>query len=208
MRLIEARASVAALVLAAGRASRFGAGAGDSKVLAPLRGQPLLAHVLDAVAGSLAAPCLVVVGHAGDAVAALAAARGATVVRSPDYAAGMAHSLRAGLNALPPGVEAALILLADMPLVTSATLDALMAAFADAPPGTEAVVPVHEGQRGNPVLVARAVFPRLLALRGDAGARHVLAEPGRSIVLCPVADAGIRTDIDTRDALHDLGGNA
>ena len=196
--------AIAAIVLAAGRATRFGAGEADSKVLAMLDGRPLIAHVLACVAGSRAARCVVVTGHAGDAVAEALDGLPVTRVHNPHYASGLAHSLRTGLAALPATIAGAVILLADMPLVTSATLDALIAAFEAAPPGTEAVVPVHHGARGNPVLLARALFGAVANLWGDEGARRLLAGAGRRVVTCAVDDPGIVVDVDTREILRTL----
>ena len=196
--------AIAAIVLAAGRASRFGAGASDSKVLAMLDGRPLIAHALACVMGSRAARCVVVTGHAGDAVAEALDGFPVTRVHNPDYASGLAHSLRTGLAALPATIAGAVILLADMPLVTSATLDALIAAFEVAPPGTKAVVPVHQGVRGNPVLLGRTLFGAVANLRGDEGARRLLADAGRGVVTCAVDDLGITVDVDTREGLRTL----
>lgn len=195
---------VAAVVLAAGRGSRFGAGPSDSKVLAMLDGKPLIAHVLACVAGSRVTRCVVVTGHAGDAVATALDPFDVTRVHDPDHASGLAHSLRTGIAALPATVGGAIILLADMPLVRSATLDALVAAFAAAPPGTEAVVPSHEGVRGNPVLLGKTLFGAVATLRGDEGARRLLAGPGRRVIPCAVDDPGIVADVDTRAGLRTL----
>ncbi len=195
---------VAAIVLAAGRASRFGAGPADSKVLAMLDGRPLIAHVLACVAGSRLSPCVAVTGHAGDAVARALDPFEVTRVHNPDYASGLAHSLRAGIMALPATAGGAVIVLADMPLVRSATLDALVAAFEVAPPGTEAVVPVYEGVQGNPVLLGRALFAAVATLRGDEGARRLLAAPDRRVIACAVDDHGVAIDVDTRAGLRAL----
>ena len=193
-----------AVVLAAGRASRFGAGPFDSKVLAMLDGRPLIAHVLATVADSNVARCVVVTGHAGDVVAKAVDGFDVTRVHNADYASGLAHSLRAGIAALPSTATGAIILLADMPLVASATLDALITAFRLAPPGTEAIVPVHDGAPGNPILLGRALFGAVAGLHGDEGARRLLAAPARRIVRCPVADAGITADVDTPAGLRAL----
>jgi molybdenum cofactor cytidylyltransferase len=194
---------VAAIILAAGTGSRFAPAPGDSKVLAPYRGRPLLAHVVAAVTGSRASSCIVVTGHAGDAVAAAIDGLAATRVQAADHAQGLAHSLRAGLTALPPSTAGVLILLADMPLVESATLDRLIAAF-ETHPAIEAVVPLYRGARGNPVLLSRSLFPDIARLDGDEGARRVLGQPHRRILDCAVDDPGIMADVDTQDALRRL----
>ena len=189
---------VGAIVLAAGRATRFGAAPDDSKVVAILDGKPLVRHVVDAALASRARPLVVVTGQAARRVAhALEGAAPLVVVHNRDFALGMAGSLRAGLAALPPAVDGALVLLADMPRVSPRTLDTLIEAFAHERP--DAVVPSHDGRRGNPVLLGRTLFPAVEALQGDEGARRLLA--GAACHLCVVDDPGVLTDIDDPAAL-------
>lgn len=193
-------------MLAAGRASRFAAGASDedSKVVATLEGRALVAHAAAAALASPARPVVVVTGRGASQVTAALAGLDVRLVHNPAYADGMAGSIAAGLAALPATADAVLILLADMPRVAPATLAALIEAFASERP--DAVVPTFEGRRGNPVLIARALFPALLALRGDVGARRILADETCRVVPCPVDDPGILVDVDTREALVALGG--
>ena len=200
---------VSALVLAAGRATRFSAAdsalaAGSSKLVADLDGKPLVRHVALAALGSRAASVTVVTGHAADNVRQALAGLDVRFVHNPDFATGMASSLLAGLAALDPQASGTLVLLGDMPCVTSAMIDVLIARFEADGASCDAVVPVFEGRQGNPVLLGRAVFPALTALSGDQGARRVLAEPGRTVLACPIEDAAIEADVDTREALDRL----
>ena len=112
-------------------------------------------------------------------------------------------ALRAGIAALPPEATGAVILLADMPRVTAAVIDALIAALA-ANPDALAAVPVFEGRRGNPVALARALFPAIQTLTGDQGARRLLTEG--KVLEVAVADSAVTLDIDTPDALAALSG--
>ncbi|RMD87458.1 MAG: nucleotidyltransferase family protein, partial [Alphaproteobacteria bacterium] len=125
-------------------------------------------------------------------------------VHNPDYAGGMAGSLRTGLAAVPPHCAAALILLGDMPFLRPDTLDALIAAL-DPAHGKTVALPVHHGKRGNPVIWHRMHFPALMALGGDSGARTLLPGLGAALVRLPVDDPGILADIDCAD---DLAGQA
>lgn len=191
---------VGAVLLAAGMASRFRAAdpSLSTKLVARVGGVPLVRRVADAALASRAAPLVVVTGHAAPEV--LAALDGVPLVRAhnPDYAGGMASSLRTGLAALPEGTEGALVLLGDMPGVTAALLDRLLAAFAAAP-GCDAVVPVSAGRRGNPALLARGLFAAAMRLEGDEGARRLLAR-GR-VVEVPCEDAAVLLDVDTPASL-------
>lgn len=188
---------VAAVVLAAGRGRRFGK---QSKLLAPFRGRPLVRAAVDSALASQASPVLVVGGHRGDAVEAALAGLPVQVVANPDYDLGMSSSLRVGLLALPEGIDGALVLLGDMPRVTAAHLDRLVAAFTAA--GGESVcVPTHGGRRGNPVLWPARYFPRLVAIEGDRGGRALLTELGEAVVEVEMADDGVLIDVDDAAAL-------
>lgn len=192
---------VAAIILAAGRASRFGAQAGDSKVTARLDGKPLVRHVAEAALASSARPVIVVTGHAAEAAQTALTGLDVAFAHNTQAASGMASSLRCGLAAAPPSCEAALVLLADMPRVQAATLDALIAAYEAAAPRPAAVAPVYEGRRGNPVLLDRSLFAAVAALEGDVGARGMLKAAGAGLHEIAVADAGVLFDVDTREAL-------
>lgn len=184
---------MAALVLAAGRSTRFGP---ENKLLAELEGRPLVAHVVAAVQAAGLAP-LLVTGHEAEAVRA--AVPMLRAVHNPDYAEGMATSLRAGISALPATVGAVLVLLGDMPRVKASTLRALIAAAQT--PGVKAVVPAYAGRRGNPVLLKRALFPSIMALHGDSGARKLLDAAGDAVLVLEVDDPGVLADFDTPEAL-------
>lgn len=191
---------VAAIILAAGLGSRFGGGA---KPLARFRDRPMLSHVLAAAQGSRAHPLIVVTGHDHEAIAAACADQAVTLVHNADYRSGLAGSLKAGMRALPEECGGAIVLLADMPLVRPATLDALIARFAQEP-DCAACVPVHAGRRGNPVLLTRKLTPEIEKLDGDRGAGPLLRGRG-DIVAVAVDDPGIHLDADTPQALADLG---
>jgi molybdenum cofactor cytidylyltransferase len=184
---------VYALVLAAGAGSRFGGG----KLMAPWRGGLLIDGALDAAFAAPVAGVLVVVG-ADPRVAAHAAAHGARVVEAPDHAEGLSASLRAGIAALPPEAAGALVLLGDMPRVPHAVLAPLVQALAA---GAPAAVPVFEGRIGNPAALSAALFPDLLGLKGDRGARGLLDSLGEKLARIPAPDAGVLIDIDRREDL-------
>jgi molybdenum cofactor cytidylyltransferase len=190
---------VAAIVLAAGLGSRFG---GASKPLAEFRGKPMIRHVCEAAFRSLARPVLVVLGHRSEEVAKGLEGLEVVTVACPDYADGLSRSLQAGFAALPREAQAAVILLADMPLVEAEVINDLIAAWRAAP-SAPAVVPTHDGKRGNPVLLSRALAPEIMALTGDQGAGPLLRRlPG--VVECPSQHVSVLRDIDTPEALANL----
>ncbi|MCJ2071795.1 nucleotidyltransferase family protein [Methylobacterium sp. J-030] len=191
---------IGTILLAAGRGTRFGP---EPKLLARLDGKPLVRHAAEAGLGAGPRPVIAVLGAHADAVRAALDGLDLVSVENPVYAAGLATSLRAGLAALPGSCTAAVVVLGDMPLVTAAHIDRLVAAFADARPEPAAVVPVQDGRSGNPVLLnLRRLGADIAQLRGDHGAGPLLR--GRADVLEIPGDAATGLDIDTPAALAAL----
>jgi molybdenum cofactor cytidylyltransferase len=178
-----------AIVLAAGFGARFGGG----KLLAPWRGGALIDGALDAAMAAPVMDLTVVVG-ADPAVAAHAASRcGARIVHAADHALGLSASLKAGIASLPADAAGVLVFLGDMPLVPQAVLRPLVQAVTD---GAPAAVPVWQGRQGNPVALSARLFPQILALQGDRGARAVLDALGDELALVEAPDGGILLDVD------------
>src|SRR5580765_2179534 len=117
------------------------------------------------------------------------------MIANPDYADGQSTSLRAGIAALGQDADAVVVLLGDQPFVTAAIVERLVAEWQAS--AAVIVVPTYVGQRGNPVLFARAIFPELLAVQGDQGARAVLAADRSRIRLVAFDDPRPLADIDT-----------
>jgi molybdenum cofactor cytidylyltransferase len=184
---------VGAVVLAAGRSSRMG----EPKQLLVLEGKPLLQHTLTNLCDAKVRDIVVVLGFAAQAIQHHVQLREARVVENPDYEQGMASSLRAGLAALDPTTDAALIVLADQPSVRPETLNHIIAQYEQS--DAQIVVPMYQGFRGNPVLLDRSVFPEVMALKGDIGCRAVFGNHQDGIVKVTVDDIGILLDIDSKD---------
>jgi molybdenum cofactor cytidylyltransferase len=172
---------------------------GANKLFAEVDGVPMLARAVNAALASVASSVTVVLGHEAEKAEALLAGRRVNIVRNPDYAQGMSTSLRAGLGALPPGAEAVVVLLADMPRVNATHVDRLIAAFDPGNPSI--VVPMQGGRRGNPILWPREFFAEMQAVSGDQGARELLVANAARIVSVNLDDA-IHADIDTPDDLR------
>jgi len=192
---------VAAVILAAGQARRMG---GPNKLTARFDGVPLVRRVAEAALQSAADPVVLVTGHRAAEVELAAAGLALRIVHNPDYAEGLATSLKAGLAAVPPEAAGALVVLADMPGVTRDVLDRLVAEF-EARDGAAIVLPTVDGKRGNPVLWPRAFFPELMAVTGDTGARHLLGAHEDAVVRVEIG-AAAAIDVDTPEALAAAGG--
>jgi molybdenum cofactor cytidylyltransferase len=113
----------------------------------------------------------------------------------------MASAIRAGIAAVGEGAEAAVIALADQPFVASNVIEALVARWRTG--GVRAVATRYADGQGHPVLFGATLFPSLLALGGDRGARAVLDSLGDDLALVDVAGAR-PADVDTPEALRAL----
>ncbi|OYV35020.1 MAG: 4-diphosphocytidyl-2C-methyl-D-erythritol kinase [Rhodospirillales bacterium 20-64-7] len=192
---------IAAIVLAAGRSSRMG---NTNKLLARMPdGRRMIEQTVDQIAASPASPILVVTGHQETEIRATLAGRPVRFVSCPDYAEGMAASLRSGVSALAAEIGAALICLGDMPLVDAPTLSRLLTAY-DPAEGREIVIPSFDGQRGNPVLWGRRFFPELMSLTGDTGGRQILHRYMEFVSEVLVDNDTVLRDFDTPELLAAL----
>jgi molybdenum cofactor cytidylyltransferase len=182
---------IAAIVLAAGRSSRMGP---RNKLLEPIEGRTMVAHVAGIALESGADPVIVVTGFDAPRLAAALSRLNVTMVHNAAFDEGLSGSLKMGLRAVPPDSDGALILLGDMPAVEGPALTALMAAFT----GRDAIcVPVHRGRRGNPVLWGRSYFAEMMQLAGDKGAKQLLARHGERVTEIVVGSESIFADVDT-----------
>ena len=187
---------IIAIVLAAGRASRFGGP--QTKVLALYEGETLVRRAAKA-ALEAGLKTVVVCGYQADLVRAALADLPVSALENKGFEAGMSTSLRAGLT-VAEEADAAVILLADMPRVDAALIRTLCNAFL-ANPEVDAVVPVYNGLRGNPVVLARRLFAGVEQLSGDQGARKLLSA-SNAVLEVPVDRDAVSFDVDTADALE------
>lgn len=168
---------------------------GRAKQLLPWGRRTMLQQTLQNVRASRVARVVVVTGYRAARVAAIARDAGADVVHNENYAEGeMLSSLQVAVASLPDDCHAVLVMLADQPLVEPQTIDRILDAFEDV--GAGLVAPVHNGRRGNPVLIARAHFDELLALPRGAAPRHLLQRHEDDLYLVPVDSPSVLLDID------------
>lgn len=189
---------VSAVLLAAGAGSRFGGG----KLLAPYGDRTLVETVLENLREAPVDETVVVLGAGAAGLRAVCEPYGVRLAENPAWSEGQATSVRTGVRALGPGVRAAVVLLADQPLVGAAAVARLVAAFEG---GARVAVATYGGRRRNPVLFAREVWPTLLdELSGDEGARPFLRQNPELVTEVPCDGAGDPADVDTPEDLRRL----
>lgn len=203
---------VAAIVLAAGAARRFG----KPKQLEPWPpgGGPSLVEraarlTLDACQGQV----FVVVGNQREAVQTVLETKigseKITPVFNPRWEEGQGFSVAAGIKAVQaesPAVEGVLIMLTDQPRLKNQTLRRLIEQFLElGEDGKSRILfPVYAGKRGNPVIFGRAFFEELSRLEGDVGGRVIVKKYPGAILEVPVTDPAIHEDVDTPEELAKL----
>jgi molybdenum cofactor cytidylyltransferase len=194
----EDNRNIVAIILAAGRSTRMG---GPNKLLAELDGKKLVRIATEQALASKASDVVVVTGHQAELVEQALAGLKVRFVRNPDFAGGLASSVKAGIAAVPPNADGAVVCLGDMPLIDANLIDRLIESFAP-DRGNLIVVPVADGRRGNPVLWSRRFFNELMTLEGDIGARHLIAKHGEAVAEVAVQGDSAFLDIDTPQALE------
>lgn len=188
---------VVAIVLAAGRATRFGA----PKLLAKLHGEPVVRHSVRHLRVAAVQEVIVVASEEMASIDEALAGLPVALVRNPTPEEGLSSSLRVGLQAAPPNAAAFVVALGDQPQVDPVVVNRLIAAWRAG--AGQIVVPVYRGERGNPVVFDARLRGALLALSGDRGARDFI-EAHPELVARVAVDAPVPTDIDTPEDLGAL----
>ena len=190
------KSCIAGIILAAGAASRMG----QPKLLLPWKGEALIRHAARTALNGGLYPVIVVTGASGEAVKSALDGLDLKIVHNPNWPNGQSTSVRAGIKALPAQADAVIILLGDQPYLGEALLQALRNFYDQHHP--QILAPSVSGQRSNPVLFDRSIFPYMLNLEGDVGARSLFGQFPPT--LYPWDDGRILFDIDTPEDYHKL----
>jgi molybdenum cofactor cytidylyltransferase len=182
-------APMAAILLAAGESRRFG----EPKQLLDWRGKAFVRQVAETALTAKLSRVVVVTGAQAEPVEAAIHDLPVQIIRNTEWQSGQSSSIRAGLEALPTEIGAAIFLLVDQPQVSVELLQALIEQYTRGRPLI--LAPLIEDQRANPVLFDRETFPDLLALKGDIGGRGIFSK--HKVTYLPWYDASLLSDIDT-----------
>jgi molybdenum cofactor cytidylyltransferase len=183
---------VAGIVLAAGVSSRMG----RNKMFIEVGGETLLRRAVRVAAGAGLSPVVVVLGHEADRAGALLTGLPCLPVVNEQYLDGIQYSVRAGVKALPGTASAAVVVLADMPLVTSEMIQTLVGRYRD---GTAPLVlSSYSGVNAPPTLYDRSLFAELATLEGHRCGRQVV-EHHREEAVAVDWPGEVLTDLDEPD---------
>lgn len=176
------------IVPAAGRGSRFG----GAKMLALVRGEPMIAHPVRALSDGGIARVIVITSAAADLSAVAELSRpGVTTVFNPDPDRGMFSSIQIGIAAA--GGDPVVVLPGDMPFVRPETVVRLLAEYAEAP---GPVAPEYRGKHGHPLALPPAACRAILQAEATSRLDDVLARSGWPRRFFAVDDAGVTRDVD------------
>lgn len=194
------RPRVVAIVLAAGASSRM---RGRDKLLEAVEGQPILRRIALAALESRADEVIVVMPPEAAARRSALAELPVSIVENPVAEEGMGSSIRTGTAAAIAKADALILLPADLPDMTPAHLDAVIAAF-DPEESREICRAVNQsGRPGHPVLFGKRFFESLARAEGDEGARALVSEHGDYLVDVPTPGEGATLDLDTPEQWAD-----
>lgn len=186
-------ANIGVVILAAGESSRLG----SPKQLLPFEGQTMIQYVVKTAVDSKAKRVIVVLGAKADSIAANIDNKRATVVINDSWQEGMGASIRTGINKLvevDPDTEGAILMVCDQPEVTSQLINDLIGTHRQT--GKPIITCSYADTFGPPTFFHRKIFPDLLQLKGDVGARKILQQHVRDVET--IAFPGGHRDIDTK----------
>ena len=187
-----------ALILGAGLSRRFGP---TNKLLQNYEGKPMICHVVDEIKKLNLNQIIIVLGHQAEEVRQTLQDEPFTLVENLAFKEGMGTSIARGAQALDQKSDGVFICPGDMPLIKSEQFIKLAENFSP----NQICVPIHEGQRGHPVLFANSYFPALKQCKGDQGARTVLQANKDNIQFIEIGSNAIHYDIDEQKDIKRSG---
>ena len=198
--VLYARLCVGAVLLAAGEGRRMG---GVAKPLIRLQGVPLINRHLVALSGAGIDEVVVVTGHARRAIEDEVRSFVVTLAHNDAHADGQQGSVRVGLAALSGAFDAVIVMPADQPLIGAGDLTELIGAFKKRSAG-HVVVPMVNGQRGNPIVLDDVALDRILASDVNLGCRNLIEREPDLVHAYQTTNTRFVTDLDTIDDVQQL----
>lgn len=194
---------VPGILLAAGASRRLG----ENKLLLPFRGHTVLYHAVKTALEAPLDPLVLVLGYESEkalaAIEELQYSPNLRIARNPHWELGRAGSLQLGLRALPPDAPGAVVLLGDMPLMTSDLITRVVKAFLDR---KKLCFPLYRGSAGRPVALPRELFGEFAKLHGDESGLKILQKHWESAMKIELApdEEPTQWDVDTPEDLAQM----
>ena len=186
---------ISATILAAGGSSRM---EDENKLLLPFQESLVINQVCNTILNSGLKPVIVVTGFEHKKIEKALPKSIDQIIHNPEWEDGMAGSIYAGMSILPDTVDGNMIVLGDMPLLTTHTLKQLIEQFC-VHEGKQIIYPVYSGQQANPVIFPRKYFKEILSSTGDRGCKKVLKQYPDDATGISIDSEEVILDCDTKD---------
>jgi len=186
---------ISAVILAAGESRRMGA---QNKLLLQIGSEVLIRKFVESVCASAADAVLVVLGHEAEKIKAVLQDLTVSFVENTCFEEGMTTSIQSGVKAASTESTGLMICLADLPFAETSDFNRLIQAFTDfrRTESSLIIVPVFQGQRGNPVLFSAEFRDKILAHKGE-GCREIVRQYPQSVREVCMENDNLLRDIDT-----------
>lgn len=195
---LYSRVRVGAILLAAGQGSRMG---GVPKALIELQGVPLINRQLIALSGAGVDEVVVVTGHHHALVEPLVEQFPVRIARNLNPETGQASSVRLGLEALGANFDAVIMALCDQPLINAVDIAQLIAAFKKRKSG-EIILPMVDGNRGNPIVIGRIALDQMLESGTNMVCRKFMDQHPEMVELFHSDNEHFTMDVDSLEDLE------
>ena len=186
---------ISATILAAGSSRRMGK---SNKLLLHINNEPIIQSVCRTVLETKLNPIIVVTGYENRKIEKVIPNEINDIVFNKDWSTGMMSSIFMGISKLDESVDGNMIILGDMPLITKATLNILIAEF-NKHKGQRIVHPSYKSIQANPVIFPKKYFSEILKGRGDKGGKNVLKKYSKEAIGVTIDSDEVILDCDTRD---------
>ena len=187
---------ISAVILAAGESRRMGK---QNKLLLPVGGEALLVKLVKSVCDSDVGQVLVVIGHEAEKIMRELNDFPLNFVYNPNFSEGMTTSIKSGVKEVSPDCDGILICLADMPFIKAPEINKLIHAYVKNRIKEKRliVVPVFQGQRGNPVLFSSEFRNDILEHKKESGCKGVIINNSKYVKEIEMDDDNMLLDVDT-----------
>ncbi len=191
---------ISATILAAGQSLRMD---NDNKLLLPIEGVAIIQYVCKTVLSANINPVIVVTGYENEIVSQAIPKEVDNIVYNSDWNSGISSSIYKGISSLPENVDGNMIVLGDMPMISTDTLQLLIDQFIKQK-GRLIIYPIYEDRQANPVIFPKKYFSEILSSSGDHGCKKVLKQYPEDAIGIPIQSQEVVLDCDTKDDYFNL----